>query len=1576
MNNPLLDKEFLKQLDECKHHTIFAKVIALRFDEEPIEEITGEITSGSINIDGTSAVRRSCSLSMVAKNINITNYYWGLNTKFKLSIGLKNTINSAYPDIIWFKQGVYLITSFSTSQSTNSCTISLQGKDKMCLLNGDIGGVIPSLTWTFGTMEVEQEDGRFVKEDIPVKDIIRDAVHTFAKEPFHNIIINDIDEYGLELLEYRGEEPMYFIINKDSDEVENSTLDKTQKWYTKSGKEVSIESDEINYDKRISLDLGDSYITNPTALYPTLEDASNDTRGVFISKVEQGETCGYRLTDVTYAGDLIGNAGESITSCCLDKIVSMLGEFEYFYDLDGRFIFQKKKTYVNTAWNNIVNNTEEEYIYPAAYTSSVSYHFENGTLITSYQNSPNLANLKNDFSIWGTRKGLNGKDIPVHLRYAIDLKPCYYKSLDGKIYLTQEEYDRKLQEEEEARQEMQDGNINTPAYGESKFKRTPVPFGMNKDWWEIGDWTRRYLYYADIDNKYAISQGVLNNNNAVIDYYNGLSDEKVQDIVMEAAKEENPPQGSFSYYLKVLNSHTLGAFGQTWQYENWLEIFPKPSNNQVPNASYLNYYSQIEVAKSRGLHYWVYLFDTALTTDDEPKEYIRSIEHGAKTQDAYPSSAPGCSHNFTYALTRKNSGANQYYHSYIYNPQIPNELKDDLETGDKVDEEKQEEISIADSNYLICDWREIIYRMAKDYTKYHQISDNKTNEQNEIAENFTSLIARNNPNYYPTGYTGYEHYYVDMEGFWRELYNPDCESIDNKPDNKLSDSTIYYVDTETHIPDTDILTYYEWDKTEKTMIERKFKDITHVIEPNKDAEYFLKKGNQHYPLTHISSDETYYNRDIAVNLTSISENTFYYKENPSLEDDNYNNFKCWSYDINGNKLHQIDSTDSFTTKIIGGEKVNVPNKVTYFEPGRSYYIYNGFTETTTFSIGQNFYRRRSKNPAWTDDELAEISDQVVKGNPSVEYNPTNGLYTLAIETSTDKYYFLQSQVYNYINIDLNAGFSVSTGINNKQYYSELKDGVYEYTLATKNKNGVNYTDCITFYSNKEYAIGTQNTSGSITYTLAPTIKQNRTKDLVYYVIDEKDATNGKIKKATKVGVVLAQNTTTYYLKQKELDSSKQYTYSLAKFFSKGCTYKELTENDVNKIGSASKTFTIQENEKYYIFYGFKRIANLVDLMNTSHAATSEKLNTASIGLEPIYYYIDNNSNCQYDSKLPIGYCIYAYTPVSQDNVKETERYWIYRGTNLDLKADSFIQQYVLKSFNAKNTYSVHYELVDQSKEQFSPVLTYYTKTGNEVYRAVNISAFNPSTQYFLRDRYTLVNTEVETFDEKTIYYKYNNGAFTEYSNLTKFDAGVQYYIRKECFTDINIFDFIDKNIRYYLTGDFNLESYWNLKLAYPETLNFWFDFLDSDGELSSYSVSAVGDRPKAVNDNDVKAIYYRNTPTVIFVNSDKWDKEKDIKPGYTYVKLSKDDESLFTISAQGKTAKDQLDRFLYDFSYCTESISLSTVPIYYLEPNTRIFVHDDLSNIDGEYLISRLTIPLGHSGTMSISATKAVESIY
>jgi hypothetical protein len=54
-----------------------------------------------------------------------------------------------------------------------------------------------------------------------------------------------------------------------------------------------------------------------------------------------------------------------------------------------------------------------------------------------------LSNLKNDYSIWGTKMGLSGKEIPVHLRYAIEQKPTHYTTIGRveNIEYTATEYD-------------------------------------------------------------------------------------------------------------------------------------------------------------------------------------------------------------------------------------------------------------------------------------------------------------------------------------------------------------------------------------------------------------------------------------------------------------------------------------------------------------------------------------------------------------------------------------------------------------------------------------------------------------------------------------------------------------------------------------------------------------------------------------------------------------------------------------------------------------------------------------------------------------------------------------------------------------------------------------------------------------------------------------------------------------------------------------------------------------------------------------------------------------------------------
>jgi len=114
--NPLNDKTFLLKLDKQRAKDVYARITLLTFQETPVAYIEGRVTSGTINVDGSSAVRRTCNLSMVALEDEVNLFYMGIDRKFKLEIGLNNNIESKYPDIIWFPMGMYITSSLSTSR--------------------------------------------------------------------------------------------------------------------------------------------------------------------------------------------------------------------------------------------------------------------------------------------------------------------------------------------------------------------------------------------------------------------------------------------------------------------------------------------------------------------------------------------------------------------------------------------------------------------------------------------------------------------------------------------------------------------------------------------------------------------------------------------------------------------------------------------------------------------------------------------------------------------------------------------------------------------------------------------------------------------------------------------------------------------------------------------------------------------------------------------------------------------------------------------------------------------------------------------------------------------------------------------------------------------------------------------------------------------------------------------------------------------------------------------------------------------------------------------------------------------
>lgn len=741
---------------------------------------------------------------MTTKNLNMNNIYWGLTTRVKVEIGLKNDIivpNSQepykyikeYPEIIWFPQGVFIITDFKTSNQVNNYTITLSGKDKMCLLNGDVSGNFNAET-DCGTVDWQDKEGNWhLKQKLTIPQIIYNLVREYAQEPEDNIIIKDIEK-GLEMLRNNSTENMYIIediqkqeyidfLYKDVTNVtskagitpveNNQTFVKgegPQKYSPKYTYYLSQEITQTNSDSESGIIGTNEFIEyEPTTIlekkskvnFETLDktnfifkqtvneddnslividpyeasdkiyyfDPDNDglSSECVIIRLEPGEDVGYRMMDIVYPDELIAAPNETVTSI-FDKIIKAFGVYEYFYNLEGQFIFQAKETYVNTSWNKLVKRDDETYVDPSQVSAYVQYNFEGSHLTTAYQNSPQMGNIKNDYTVWGKKKNVLNHEIPIHMRYAIDIKPKFYRNFDGQVYMTSEYYEE---------------FINVALEKQVSFRQHELPTALKNDdpisWWHIEDW---YQYYQAITDSLP-----------------------------------NEPLGHYSA------STSTGFTGRLY--------FPNADGNiqlicavEEAPANTEDYEDKVVYLNPSP----VFIFDMV---GDFPVGYNADTPQRYGLSTAFMHRFHGCGHPLSWFI--ENAQKN-HYNSYCYQPYIP------------IDGEQNEDTDFINPHIVKqVDWREIIYQMAKDYYQHHLEDDYAI----RLRQN--NIIKYKGLNLYPNGRTGYEQYYHDIEAFWRTLYFPTYELDDdnrifnnnfkinfdiNGRQNYYDSATIYTIDSD------------------------------------------------------------------------------------------------------------------------------------------------------------------------------------------------------------------------------------------------------------------------------------------------------------------------------------------------------------------------------------------------------------------------------------------------------------------------------------------------------------------------------------------------------------------------------------------------------------------------------------------------------------------------------------------------------------------------------------------------------------------------------------------------------------
>ena len=148
-----------------------------------------------------------------------------------------------------------------------------------------------------------------------------------------------------------------FIVGKldtrDTIEKNMVLLEISRKLFTHS---LPLVVAELSYEKLLEQLDPSGAVTETKNYYRARVKLKGSNTVYTVAKIERDnglQVCGYRICDIVYPYDLIGSPGETITSI-LDKLVKMLGNFEYFYDVDGHFVFQRKRTYLDVNYNNII----------------------------------------------------------------------------------------------------------------------------------------------------------------------------------------------------------------------------------------------------------------------------------------------------------------------------------------------------------------------------------------------------------------------------------------------------------------------------------------------------------------------------------------------------------------------------------------------------------------------------------------------------------------------------------------------------------------------------------------------------------------------------------------------------------------------------------------------------------------------------------------------------------------------------------------------------------------------------------------------------------------------------------------------------------------------------------------------------------------------------------------------------------------------------------------------------------------------------------------------------------------------
>lgn len=400
--NPTLQQKIDASLSTVKHTLVQIELLDLQ--ERPISRVEGEVISGGISVDGDSPIRRTLNMVFLTTDNNYkileTSNPLSLNKKVKVYIGIKDLETKEDKPIVWFKCGTYVMSKCTSSASVAAQQISITAQDKMCLHNGEVAGAL-EYTTRLDSETISPSYARYIENlQNACKKLQEDLEHkeNYLEEIESNLTTVYKEVEGANSILETSVMNMYSLVSKIKvlglgEELENTVqeLSESISYLSINSKMKKLTIKEIIRYAAISLagELPGKVVIN---------DVPDKIKTPIL--VDDEGTIGYKMIDYIYPTELTLTTGQPVSSVYEQCKQALGGNYEYFYDVDGNFIFQEIKNYLN---NNIpplkdLKTTDYRYSFDKV---PVQFDFSQYNIETAYVNTPNWNNIKNDFYVWG-----------------------------------------------------------------------------------------------------------------------------------------------------------------------------------------------------------------------------------------------------------------------------------------------------------------------------------------------------------------------------------------------------------------------------------------------------------------------------------------------------------------------------------------------------------------------------------------------------------------------------------------------------------------------------------------------------------------------------------------------------------------------------------------------------------------------------------------------------------------------------------------------------------------------------------------------------------------------------------------------------------------------------------------------------------------------------------------------------------------------------------------------------------------------------------------------------------------------